>query len=201
MTTGGLIPAAFSRGTGGGGGPTTPTFTASAGLGTADATTGVLTLPGATVSTVWTDNPRLVAAGIITDLYNFRVEARIGATSGGGANTYLPVAVRNASGNVAFLLQTSGLGQVSLHGAAGLIAVGPAGFPLGGTGSLKMTMTNGELVAWTKTAGGLYVPFYNGRPAFPASPETYTSFTLSLFQGVGAAGSVSVTWADALYTA
>lgn len=176
-------------------------FTAANGLGTATASTLTMTLPGATVATAWADMPRLrVDAGAGAAQGSFQMWARLAAVSGLDANTFLPFALRDASGNLLVLVQTSGVGVVTVYDGSGLIANAGAIVGFTGTEGFRVTLSNWMLTVEysSDVAAGRWTPISRevARPAVPASVWTYSQIAFNLYQGVGAAGTVSAQWAD-----
>lgn len=175
------------------------TFTASGGLGTATAASLTLTLPSSTTATAWTDMPRLVK-NVAASIAGFQVSARLAATSGLDANTFLPLALRDASGSELVLVQTSGVGVVTVYDASGLVTNAGSLVAFNGTEGFRITLREGHLTAEysADVSAGQWTPFYRAadRPTIPASPWTYTYLAMNLYQGSGAAGPVSAQWAD-----
>lgn len=174
---------------------TSSSFAGTNGNGTATAASLTVSIAASTTTASWAQQPRLVAASVITDPYNFEVEARLAAASGTDSNTYAALALRKSDGTSWLLVQFNGVGVVTLYGSAGLLATGPT-LALDGTTRLKITVRGGFVTAWTKEGTDPWTPFYRNTPAFPSGPEDYTALTLALYQASGAAGTVTVQWAD-----
>ena len=183
------------------------TFTASNGVGTATNSTLTLSVPGSTVATAYADRPRLTKAH---GQRPFRVDVvgRLASQSGGDANSYYALRVTGATTNTQYMMQVqAGTGAVTCYrtisGADTLLASGSA-----------VSFTGSE---WFRiVVDGARIQFYQGtgsagsqtwtlthdsvQASFVTSSADLTSVELYLYQGVGAAGTVTVTWADvALY--
>lgn len=170
-------------------------FTGTNGSGTATAASLTVSIAASTATTNWSEQPRLVKTGVVSDPYNVEYSARLATTTGVDSNTYAPLAVRKSDGTAWLLVQANGVGVVTLYGSAGLLATGPT-LTLDGTARLKITVRDGRVTAWTKQGSAPWTPFYRGDPAFPTGPEDYTALTVALYQATGAAGTVTVQWAD-----
>lgn len=182
--------------------PASSTYSASNGVGTASSTTLTLTLPGSTAATTFADIPRLETAHG-GDIFNVEARACIASASGYNSNTYLRLNLGDPSGNVAWRLQAQGSGAsapVTLYGSSGLVALG-SNVALDGTGCLRLVSRDGRVTVWvgTLSAGVInWTLMYRGEPTYPTSPgsSAYTKLILDMYQGSGAAGTVTSTWSN-----
>jgi hypothetical protein len=182
--------------------PASSTYLASNGVGTASSTTLTLTLPGSTAATTFADIPRLETAHG-GDIFNVEARACIASASGYNSNTYLRLNLGDPSGNVAWRLQAQGSGAsapVTLYGSSGLVALG-SNVALNGTGCLRLVSRDGRVTVWvgTLSAGVIdWTLMYRGEPTYPTSPgsSAYTKLILDMYQGSGAAGTVTSTWSN-----
>lgn len=166
-------------------------FTASAGLGTATAAT--LTLTTAAQCTAWTDLPRCVYdhGG---DPFNVEVEATLAALSGGTADSFLPLSIRNGSGNALLLAQLKGSDRtITVYDASTLVASGSAISV--GTGRLKLVVRDGAGAVYSSNDGGATWTLLKGGIALAGGPG-YTHVAFSIYQAAGPGGTVSVRWSD-----
>jgi hypothetical protein len=171
-------------------------FTASAGLGTAVAST--LTMTIATTATTWADLPRLMRnhGG---DPWNIDFSARVTVTGGNG-DTYVPLTIRNAAGDGLVLVQARGSdGQVTVYDS-GLLATSGVALPLDGTGALRIVLSNAWLTVYqSEDSGEHWRPIYRGTVAIPSTaPWAYTYVGSYLFQGSAPGGTVTASLADVL---
>lgn len=174
------------------------TFTAHNGLGTATASTLTLTLPSSTVATATADMPRLTK-NAITNVWRIDVCARIAAVSGHDTNTFMTFTIRNSSHNSIVFLQAQGNGTVTVYDVGGLRATVGSGVSFSGTEWLRIVVNDGVLTTYIgsgSVGAQNWTPFYSGFLSIPATPYAHTYIGFNLYQGSGAAGTVSVQWAD-----
>lgn len=180
------------------------TFTAANGLGTATAATLTLSVPSATAATSWSNMPRLLKDVSATGA-GFQVSARLASTSGVDGNTFLPLALRDASGNLLVLVQVSGIGVVTVYDSGGLVVNAGSLVTFNGTEGFRLTLRSWHLTVEyaADVAAAHWTPICReaARPTVPASVWTYTYVALNLYQGSGAASNVSAQWADVQTTA
>ncbi len=172
-------------------------FAASAGLGTATASTLTMTAAVQT-SGSWTNQPRLVYAHG-GDPWNVQVTATLAALTGGNSNTFVPLAVRNDAGNLLLLAQARGSdGAVSVYDSGGLLATSAVALPVDGTGALRIVLANAIATVYQSEDSGVsWRPIYRGSPGIPSSaPWAYTRVTFNLYQGSAPGGTVTARWSD-----
>lgn len=176
-------------------------FTGTNGNGTATASTLTLTIPSSTTATTWANFPRLTK-NFVENQMRLDYRVRIAATSGGNTDTWLQMGLRDGSGNQAFFMQANaGNGTVDAYGD-GLIWTGGAGvFVFGGDEWLRVTNRDGHYTYWTGLGSDPEGVEWTIRARtisnnIPASQWTYSYLTLHMYQGSGAAGTVSAQWAD-----
>ena len=168
-------------------------FTASAGLGTATAST--LTMTTAVQATAWADWPRLLYAHG-GDPWNVSVTATLATLTGGDIYTFVPLALRNSAGDLLILAQVRGSdGQVTVYDS-GLLATSGTVLPLNGTGQLRIALRDGRPTVYqSEDSGANWRPIYAGAMAFPsASPWAYTRVSFNLYQGAAPGGTVTAQW-------
>lgn len=169
-------------------------FTATAGLGTATASTLTMTTAVQTGGS-WADNPRLMYnhGG---DPWNVSVTATLAALTGGDGNTFVPLALRNSAGDLLILAQVRGSdGQVTVYDS-GLLATSGTALPVDGTGQLRIVLRDGRPTVYqSEDSGANWRTIYAGAMAIPAaSPWAYTRVTFNLYQGAAPGGTVTVQW-------
>ena len=175
------------------------TFTASNGLGTATASTLTLSLAGSTASSTWSDNPRLTKT-VVSNPWRLDAVVRLASSSGHDANTYLPFSIRNSSGDVFALIQAKGNGEVTVYDNGGLLATVASGVSFSGSEWFRLVSRDGYLAAFIGTGSSgsqSWTAIYRGNVTIPATaPYNYTYLAFNIYQGTGAAGTVTTQWAD-----
>lgn len=180
--------------------PDNSAFTASNGVGTANASTLTITIPASTVATAFADVPRLTIPHN-GDAMNLEVIARLAAASGGNGNTYYRIWVASPAGDGFILVQANGTGgAATVYGTGGLVALGET-LPLDGTGWVRIAIRDGRLSVMLGVTNGNTVDWrtwYRDNPVFPTSPgsSAYSLVKLDMYQGSGAAGTVTSTWSN-----
>lgn len=175
-------------------------FTASNGLGSATASTLTLSVPASTAATSATNVPRLTIPHNC-DPFNIEVIAKLASVSGGDGNTWYRMWICDSSLNTWIFAQANGVaGTTSLYGTSGFLASGGT-LALDGTGWMRIVVRDGR-VSWyfgTGSAGSQdWALKWRGEPTFPTSPgsSNYSLIRLDMYQGGGAAGTVTSQWSD-----
>lgn len=165
-------------------------WTATAGVGSATAAT--LTLTTSATATAWSDIPRLVHdhGG---SAHNIEVEAGLAALSGGLADTFCPLALRNASNDTLLMVQIKGDDRtITVYDYTGT-QVGTGAAINTGTGRLKLVIRDGVGSAFSSNDGGDTWTLLKGGIQLAAGPA-FTKVVLSLYQGSTPGGAISVQW-------
>lgn len=176
-------------------------FTGTNGNGTATASTLTLTIPSSTTATTWANFPRLTK-NFVENQMRLDYRVRIAATSGGNTDTWLQMGLRDGSGNQAFMMQANaGSGAVDGYDSSALVFTVGSAFVFGGDEWLRVTNRDGHFTYWTGLGTDLEGVEWTIRARsistnIPTSQWTYSYLTLHLYQGSGAAGTVSAQWAD-----
>lgn len=178
-------------------------FTASNGNGTATASTLTLSIPGATTAASWADFPKLTKNAIENQMrLDYRV--RIAAASGGNGDTWFQMGLRKSDGSQAFMMQTNGgTGAVDGYDSSSLVFTSAGLFSFGGDEWLRVTNRDGFFTYWTGLGGEPDEVEWTIRARsistnIPSGQWEYSYLTLHLYQGSGAAGTVSIQWADVI---
>jgi len=170
-------------------------FTASAGLGTATASTLTMTTAVRT-SGSWADQPRLAYAHG-GDPWNVDVSATLAAFTGGDASSFAPITLRNTAGALMLLAQARASdGLVTVYDASSLLASSAVALPLDGTGALRIVLANAIATVYqSEDSGTNWRPIYRGNMGIPsATPWAYTRVTFNLYQGGAPGGTVTARW-------
>jgi len=171
-------------------------FTATAGLGTATASTLTMTTAVQT-SGSWADNPRLMYnhGG---DPWNVSVTATLAALTGGDANTFMPFALRNSAGDTLLMVQARASdGLVSVYGnSGGDLMSNAVTMPFDGTGAFRIVLREGRATVYQSTnSGANWRIIYRGDSNLPtSSPWTFTYVSFNLYQGAAPGGTVTAQW-------
>ena len=177
-------------------------FTATSGLGTATPGTLTLSLPSATAATAWADMPHFFGVMPYTSPYMIDVKARLAAVSGNDGTSFFPIALRddNTTANILIFIQAEGSGNMTVYDQSGLKALSVGRFSFTGSEWIRFVILDGGTATvyyGTGAAGSqTWTVIWTGQLFLPATPKDFINLTFNQYQGVGAAGTVSVQWAD-----
>ena len=179
------------------------TFTGSNGLGTATASTLTLSIAAATAATSWSDMPRITKNLSYLDPWRLDAVAKLASVSGHNANTFLPFALRDSSGNLLILIQSAGNNVVTIYDSSGLLANAGSIGALDGTEWCRIVLRDSVSTIYRgvgSSGSQDWTPLWRGNVKIPASSSfNYTYLSFNLYQGSGAAGTVTAQWSD-VYT-